>query len=90
MDMALAGVVARLKEKEDYPKLFQAAFGRDVNAEDLAQALASYLRTILSGDSPYDRYVSGERKALSAEARHGLELFRGKAPIALPAMSART
>jgi cytochrome c peroxidase len=77
--MMLADVVARLKDTEDYHKLFQAAFGRDVNAEDLAQALASYLRTILSGDSPFDRYVNGAREALSAEARQGLELFRGKA-----------
>lgn len=79
MDMTLADVIARLKGTERYPKLFQAAFGREVSADDLARALASYVRTILSGDSPYDHYVSGDREALSAEARQGLELFRGKA-----------
>jgi cytochrome c peroxidase len=79
MDMTLADVVARLKGTDRYPKLFQAAFGRDLNADDLARVLASYVRTILSGDSPYDRYISGEREALSAEAREGLELVRGKA-----------
>jgi cytochrome c peroxidase len=79
LDMTLEDAVARLKEAEDYPKLFSTAFGREVNAEDLARALASHVRTILSGDSSYDRYLHGDRAALSAEARQGLELYRGKA-----------
>jgi cytochrome c peroxidase len=47
-------------------------------AREIAQALASYVRSILSGDSPHDRYVNGDRAALSAEARVGLQVFRGK------------
>jgi cytochrome c peroxidase len=47
------------------------------------QALASYVRTILSGDSPYDRYLQGSGDALSAEQRAGLRLFRGKAGCAV-------
>jgi len=50
-----------------------------LSREKLSQALASYVRTILSGNSPYDRFVDGDREALSAEARAGLALFRGKA-----------
>jgi cytochrome c peroxidase len=46
---------------------------------ELANALASYVRTILSGDSPYDRYVAGDRSALRAIQQKGLQLFRGKA-----------
>jgi cytochrome c peroxidase len=45
----------------------------------LRQALASYVRTILSGDSPYDRYLGGDNAALSEQQRAGLRLFRGKA-----------
>lgn len=45
---------------------------------EVARALASYVRTIRSGDSPFDRYVAGDRDALSAEARAGLKVFRGK------------
>ena len=44
----------------------------------VALALAAYVRTIQTGDSPYDRYVTGDRSALSAAARRGLDLFRGK------------
>jgi cytochrome c peroxidase len=46
--------------------------------EEIANALASYVRSILSGDSPYDRYVNGDREALSAEQQQGLQIFRGK------------
>lgn len=54
---------------------------RRVNMEIgvIQRALASYVRTILSGDSPYDRYIQGDREALTAEQKAGLQLFRGKA-----------
>ncbi len=78
-DMTLEEVVTRLKSHSDYAAFFQAAFGREANAEDLARAVASYVRTILSGDAPIDRYMNGEREALSEQARAGLRLFRGKA-----------
>ena len=45
----------------------------------LQQALASYVRTILSGDSPFDRYLLGHRDALTATQQKGLKLFQGKA-----------
>lgn len=44
----------------------------------VANALASYIRTLLAGDSPFDRYMAGDRGALSDEARRGLAVFRGK------------
>jgi cytochrome c peroxidase len=45
---------------------------------ELSQALASYVRSILSGDAPYDRFVNGVRTALSQEQQAGLLIFRGK------------
>ena len=44
----------------------------------MSRALAGYLRTILSGDAPVDRYLKGDREALSAQAVRGLKIFRGK------------
>lgn len=44
---------------------------------EISRALASYVRSILSGESPYDRYANGDRRALSAEQRAGLQVFRG-------------
>jgi len=50
-----------------------------VSEDTLSRALASYVRTILSGDSRFDRYVAGDQTALSMEQRAGLDLFRGRA-----------
>jgi cytochrome c peroxidase len=44
----------------------------------VAQALAAYLRTVLAGDSPFDRYIAGDRGALNEAAQRGLAVFRGK------------
>ena len=49
-----------------------------LDATAISQALSSYVRSILSGDSPYDRFINGERSALSAEEQAGLQVFRGK------------
>jgi cytochrome c peroxidase len=46
--------------------------------EALARALASYVRSILSGNSPFDRFVAGDRQALSPQAQAGLAVFRGR------------
>lgn len=78
-DMTLEEVITRLKSHSDYPALFQSAFAHPPNKEDLGRALASYVRTILAGNAPIDRYFDGEPEALTAEARQGLRLFRGKA-----------
>jgi cytochrome c peroxidase len=49
-----------------------------LSTDALARALASYVRSILSGDSPFDRYVNGDRAALTADQQAGLQIFRGK------------
>jgi len=78
MDMTLDEALARLRDHPDYSEQFRAAFGAEASVEGLARALAAYLRTILSGDAPVDRYMNGDREALSAQARQGLNIFRGK------------
>ncbi len=79
MDLTIDEAVERLRETSPYPAAFRETFGRAVNGDDLARALAAYVRTIQSGGSPYDRYVWGEPAALSKDAQAGLELFRGRA-----------
>jgi cytochrome c peroxidase len=58
--------------------LADAAARTGVDATTMSQALANYVRSILSGDSPYDRLVAGDRDALSADALPGMQLFRGR------------
>jgi cytochrome c peroxidase len=49
-----------------------------LSGEELSIALASYVRSILSGNSRFDRFVNGDRNVLSAEEQQGLQVFRGK------------
>ena len=56
----------------------EAAARVGLTERDLSRALSSYVRSILSGDSPFDRFVNGDRTALSPEAQRGLQVFRGK------------
>lgn len=46
---------------------------------DISRALATYVRSILSGNAAYDRFISGDTRALTADQRAGLQLFRGRA-----------
>jgi cytochrome c peroxidase len=73
-----AEVVAKLKGLADYPPEFQRVFGRELNYDDLAAAIAAFERTKFSGDAPFDRFIHGEENAINASARRGWALFNGK------------
>lgn len=79
MDLTLDEAVARLRQNRRYRSAFRKVFDREPNSDDLARALATYVRTILAGDSPYDRYLLGESNRLSDQELAGLRLFRGEA-----------
>lgn len=72
-------LVARLGADPVYSKLFSEAFPGEksaVNLGNVRKSIASFERTILSGDSPYDRLVwKDDRSALSGSARRGMALF---------------
>ena len=59
--------------------LAEAAARVGLAPEEISRALASFVRSILSGYSPFDRFVNGDRTALSIDEQAGLQLFRGKA-----------
>jgi cytochrome c peroxidase len=73
-------MVAKMKRIPGYRKLFQDVFGGEITIQDVGRAVASFQRTILSGNSAVDKYdIGGDQNALSDSAKRGLELFRGKA-----------
>ena len=78
MDMTLEEVVAKLRKDEAYAAEFDSVFGHAITEQDVSHALAGYVRTILAGNSRYDRYLNGEGDALTELERRGLEIFRGK------------
>jgi cytochrome c peroxidase len=71
--------VMTLIDSADYRNDFRAAFRRDPDLPALGRALASFVRTIVSGNAPYDRHAAGISAALGASAKRGLMLFTGPA-----------
>jgi cytochrome c peroxidase len=59
--------------------LSEAAARTGFPPDEISRALASFVRSLLSGDSPFDRFINGDRMALSVDEQAGLQLFRGKA-----------
>lgn len=72
-------VVAKLNAVAAYKKQFNSVFGSDATPETVAKAIAAYERTLVARKAPFQRYVGGDSKAISASAKRGFELFRGKA-----------
>jgi cytochrome c peroxidase len=71
------GVVNYLQSEPTYRKLFLKAWGTEhITIELVTKSIASFERTVVSGDSPFDRfYYGGDKKAISASAQRGLKLF---------------
>ncbi len=66
-----------------YPALFEQTFGTDeVTGVRIAQALATYMRTLVVTDVPFDRFLSGDSSALTPLEREGHDLFHGAAGCA--------
>jgi len=72
---SLNAAVARIATIGEYQQAFRRVFGRPPNGPDLVRALASYERTQLSFDSPFDRFVAGDRRAIDDAAKRGWEIF---------------
>ena len=73
-------VVLKLKTIPGYVSLFEKAYpGEGITEDTLAKAIASFERTIVSTDAPFDRWIKGDERAISASAKRGFELFEGKA-----------
>jgi cytochrome c peroxidase len=80
MHTDIATMVAHIKEIPGYQSYFQAAFGKkDITAEGIQYAIATFERGINSYPSKFDRFVNGNEQALSDSELLGLHLFRTKA-----------
>ena len=76
LHQSLGAGVAKLQQLPQYPPLFGKAFGTStITEENTLKALAQFERTLISGNSRYDRYRNGERSLLSADEVRGLQLF---------------
>jgi len=71
-------VVDKLQQIAEYRVLFETVFNRDVNIEDLARAIASFERTIVSWNSRWDKFITGDEALLTKSEMRGLIIFMGK------------
>jgi cytochrome c peroxidase len=73
-------ITAKLQKIPEYPPLFKEAFGSDqMTIDNVARAVASFERTLISFSSPFDRFIAGDKSAMSASAQRGWALFNEKA-----------
>jgi cytochrome c peroxidase len=73
-------VVANLRKIPGYRALFLKVFGtEDFTIDHVAKAIATFERTVLSGNSPYDRYKAGQKKAMTADQIRGMDVYLNKA-----------
>jgi cytochrome c peroxidase len=79
LGVSMQEAVTRVSRDDNYVRAFRSAFDDPITAVRITQALATFVRSRLSGNSPFDRFLSGDAKALSATERRGLELFSGRA-----------
>ena len=74
----LEAAVASIAAYPEYQQAFQRIFGRPPNGQDLVRAIASYERTLTSFDSPFDRFLAGDDKAIDESAKRGWVLFNDR------------
>jgi cytochrome c peroxidase len=76
---SIRDAVSKIAGDADYQSQFTRAFGRDVNEQNTLTAIATYERTLVSFDSPFDHFIAGDQNAISDAAKRGWESFNSKA-----------
>jgi cytochrome c peroxidase len=71
----LENLISVLNNDKLYSEEFSNVFGTQVTSEGVSKAIASFVRTIVSSNSPYDQYIAGSEDAISESAKRGLDLF---------------
>lgn len=84
MNMPMEQLLGHLNEIEEYKPLFASAFPENpvIDDKNIAKAIATYERGVISGEAPFDRWVNGDEAAISDGAKRGFVLFNTKANCA--------
>ena len=80
MNQPLPELVAKLSKIDGYRSMFKKAYPSEgISEVTIAKAIASFERTVISTESPFDRWRMGDAQAISESAKRGFETFTGKA-----------
>ena len=71
-----AEIAAKINALHDYKTQFQKVFQSDATPENMMKAIAAYERTIIGGNTAWDRYRAGNKQALSQSAERGWNIFQ--------------
>ena len=70
-------VIERLSNIPGYVSMFEKTFGKNsITKENIGKAIASFERTLIAGNSSFDKFMHGNKKAMSAEAKRGMKLVQ--------------
>jgi cytochrome c peroxidase len=79
MNQPLPELIAKLEQIDGYRTLFRKAYPNEpISEKTLAKAIASFERTVISTESPFDRWRMGDQSAVDAPVKRGFEVFTGK------------
>ena len=83
MNLSEAALIERLSAIPGYVNAFASAFGEGgITRRGIELALATFERSIVPGETPFDRWIEGDQAAIGASAKRGFKLFNGKARCA--------
>ena len=79
MNQDYGELIRELQALPDYVNRFDKVFGKNaLNIENISKAIATFERSVISKNAPYDKYWAGDKQAMSASAVRGMDLFFGK------------
>ncbi len=81
MGQDLDELVLKLKQHRAYRRAFEKAYADGITKENIADAIAEYEKTLITPNGPFDRYLKGDKNAISEEAKRGYTLFKEKGCI---------
>lgn len=82
MDSSWQRVVAALQADKDYSRRFSEIYSSRITSANVSDAIATFERTLVTPNAPFDRYLRGDKSALSPAASEGWRLFRERGCIA--------
>jgi len=81
MGHSMRGAVEKLKKNQTYLNLFDNIYEDGITQDNLVDAIAEFEKVLITPNSPFDKYLNGDKNAISQDAKDGYELFKAKGCI---------
>jgi len=78
MSFTMDALVDRLKKNADYVHLFSKVYPDGITKKNIPNAIAEYEKTLITPNAPFDKFLKGDKNAISQEAKEGYRLFKAK------------